>query len=295
VGFGADEVRTVLRTSWQCSPGDCVPLSGNLWRVSVDGAVFVAKRRPLDRRVRFEAGLHAAERLDRAGIAAGAPVRAADGALTVVAEGGLLALLRWVPGRPLHPDDPIERQWWGNTLAAVHRALVRFTHPGLAPFHRVRPEAPHLSVDDWLRPAVRAAVAAVRKLCVTDQLTYGVLHGNPSPAEFRLDPETGKVGLVEWGDAGGGPLVYDVAAAVRFAGGPDASADLLDGYLAGSALAAASAVTREECEAALPTMLRFRAAVIADRLAARLFAGAGSVQSRASDKAALAALRPHLT
>jgi homoserine kinase type II len=292
VVFGADEVRIALRTSWQCSPGDCVPLSGSLWRVSVGGEVFAAKRLPLSRRVRFEAGLRAAECLEAAGIAAGAPIRAADGALTVAAEGGVLALLRWVPGRPLRHDDPIEGQWWGNALAAAHRALARFTHPGLAPFQRVRPEAPHLALEDWLGPAVRAAIAAVRKLCVTDQLTYGVLHGNPSHEDFRLDPETGKVGLIGWSDPGGGPLVYDVAAAVHFAGGTDASGDLLDGYLAGSALAPASTVTREECDAALPTMLRFRAAVLADRIAAHLFAGgSASVHAREADRAALAAVR----
>jgi hypothetical protein len=323
VAFGADEVRTALRRCWQCSPSDCVPLAESpwrvdggggsdwphSWRVSVGAQLFLARHLPLARRAQFEAGLRAAERLESNGIAAGEPVRAADGALTVATEGGgFLALLRWVPGRPLHGDDPIDQQWWGDTLATVHRVLAGFTHPGLARFYSVHPEAPHLSLEDWLRPAVQAAVTAVRKLCVTDQLTYGVLHGDPSPDEFRLDPETGRIGLVEWGCAGTGPLVYDVAAAVLFAGGAEASAELLDGYFADAAaqhtelLPAGApggggvgpvtphpAVSKEECAAALPTMLRFRAAVLADRFAARLFAAGGVHCGPAADRAALRA------
>jgi homoserine kinase type II len=52
-----------------------------------------------------------------------------------------------------------------------------------------------------------------------------------------------------------------------YAGGPPAAADLLDGYLA------AAPVSREELEASLLTMLRFRWAVRVDRLAYQLCAG----------------------
>jgi hypothetical protein len=58
--------------------------------------------------------------------------------------------------------------------------------------------------------------------------------------------------------------VYDVAAAVVYAGGPDQSAELLDGYLA------ASPVGQDELDAALPVLLRFRWAVQADWAARRL-------------------------
>lgn len=284
VAFSAEHVRTALRTSWQCSPGDCVPLTEHLWRVNVGDESLIAKRVPLACRARFEAGLWAAERLEAGGIAAGEPVRAADGALTVPVEGGALALVTWVPGRPLRPDDPIDQQWWGDTLAGVHRVLRRFVHPGLAGFPQLREDAPHLSLEPWLRPAIVAAAAAVRRLRVTDQLTYGVLHGEPSPEEFRLDPATGRVGLVDWDRAGTGPLVYDLAAAVLFAGGPGPGADVVDGYLS------AGLVGADECEAALPTMLAFRAAIKADRLAARLSRPGGSEAGRAADRDALRSL-----
>jgi homoserine kinase type II len=56
-------------------------------------------------------------------------------------------------------------------------------------------------------------------------------------------------------------LVYDVAAAVVYAGGPAHAAELIDGYLA------AGPVHRDELEVALPVLLRLRWAVQADRAA----------------------------
>jgi homoserine kinase type II len=287
VGFGADDVRSALRTGWQLNPAHCAPVGPRAWRVTVGATTYAVRHLPPAHRDGVEAGLRAAEHVQSAGVAAGAPVRAADGALTVAAGDGLLALLHWVPGRPLRRDDPLDQQWWGDTLATVHRALARFGHPGLARFTGVRAEGAHLARPAWLRPAVRAAVEAFRRLRVTDQLTYGVLHGEPSPGDFRLDPATGRVGVVEWGSAVTGPLVYDVAAAVLFAGGEAASAELVDGYLAAAAIAPTGAVSRDECEAALPTMLRLRAAVLADRLAARLARDGGSD----ADREALSATR----
>jgi Ser/Thr protein kinase RdoA (MazF antagonist) len=293
VGLGSAEVRSALRIRWQLSPGACEPVGAGLWRVSVGESTFAARHLPPAGRDRFEAGLRAAEHVESAGVAAGVPVRAADGALTVPAAGGFLALLRWVPGRALRRDDPIDQQWWGDTLATVHRALARFAHPGLPQFSGVRVEPAHLScpqLPDWVRPAFRAATEAFRRLRVTDQLTYGVLHGDPSPDDFRLDPETGKVGLVQWRSTATGPLVYDVAAAVLFAGGEEVSAELVDGYLAAGAVAPGVAVSREECEAAMPTMLRLRAAVLAERIARRLCAGTASD----GDRDALAGTRVFL-
>jgi len=275
----AEQVRTALRTSWHRSAERCDPAAGaepTAWQVDVGAERFVAKLVPAPRRTAFEAGLAAAEWLDRAGVAAGSPVRAADGALTVALNGGRLALLRWVPGRPLDRAAPIDQQFWGDGLAAAHRGLARFAHPGLAKFQRVRPDAPHLDVEPWVRPAIASAIAAVTRLCVTDQLTYGVLHGDPAPREFRFDLETGRLGLLGWGSAAAtGPLTYDVASAVMYAGGLAAAGELLDGYLS------TGIIGDDECDAALPTMLRFRLAVEADRYAERSFAGDRTDEVRA--------------
>jgi Ser/Thr protein kinase RdoA (MazF antagonist) len=285
-----DRVLAALRTGWHRSPDSLTPQppigTYRSWLVAVGADLFVAKlARPVDR-AQFEAGLAAAEHLWTGGIEAGAPIRTADGAAVAVLDDGVLALLRHVPGRPLEPDDPLDQQWWGDLLGTVHRSLGDFSHPGLVRWHWVRPEAPHLDVQPWLRPAVSEAVAALTKLAVTDQLTYGVLHGDPVAAAFRMDVETGRSGLTDWGSAATGPLAYDVASAVIDAGGALAAAEFLDGY------AAAGPLARDEIDAALPTMLRFRHAVRADRLARRIAAADGAAD--AADLADLAGAREAL-
>ena len=193
------------------------------------------------------------------------PVRAADGALSVRTDSYTVALLEFVPGRPLQRMDQLDQHWWGDALGAAHRGLAAFTHTGLTRFHWVRPDAPHLGVEGWVRPAVTDAVAAMAKLSVTDQLSYGTLHGDPAPEAFRFDLDTGHTGIIDWGSAFTGPLVYDIASAVMYAGGPAAAGDLVEAYLS------AGPVGRDELEAALPTVLRFRYAVQADYFAHRIW------------------------
>jgi homoserine kinase type II len=191
-------------------------------------------------------------------------------------------LLHWVPGRSLAAGDPVDQQWLGETLATAHRILRWFDHPGVVRFPRLRADAAHLDVQPWVRPAVAAAVQALTRLRVTDQLTYGVLHGCPAPGEFRLDPRSGRVALLGWCSVGSGPLVYDLAAAVSTCGVH--VEDLVDGYLR------RGLVSRAECAAALPTMLRFRYAVQADRHATRLAGGAATDADHDGLRAAGAAL-----
>jgi homoserine kinase type II len=178
-------------------------------------------------------------------------------------------VLRRAPGRALDGRDPVDQQFWGDRLGAVHRALQGFQHPGLRRWKLLDPDAPHLAVQPWVRPAVADAVTAMTRLTVTDRLTYGVLHGDPAPEIFVVDPATGRAGLLDCGAGGTGPLLYDVAAAVLYAGGKERASELLDGYLA------AGPVEEDELRAALPVMLRFRWAVHADRAARRLAAGDG--------------------
>lgn len=279
-----DQIGRALRTNWHHQADGCVRVRTSpysvTWRVEVGAERFAAKLVPAGRRARLEAGLYVAERLERAGVSAGLPIRAADGALTVPLDGVVLALLAWVPGRPLDPEDPIDQQWWGDTLGSVHQRVRGFAHPGLARFHWIRPDAAHLGVEPWVRPMVATAAAAVTKLCVTDQLTYGVLHGEPAAEAFRMDPDTGRTGLVDWANAATGPLAYDLAAAVAQVGGRQRAGELIAAYLA------AGPVTKEELDAALPTMLRFRHAVQVDYLAHRV-----ACADRVDRPAGLAALR----
>jgi Ser/Thr protein kinase RdoA (MazF antagonist) len=258
-------LRSALRVQWHLAAAEITKLPGGLlsraWEVSVAGERYVARLAEPAAWQAVEAGLTAAEHLRGLGIAAGEPVRTLGGALTVQTPAGTLAVLRRAPGRTLRGSDPVDQQWWGDRLGAVHRALQGFAHPGLRKWNYLDPGAAHLVAEPWLRIAMTAAVAAATRLTVTDRLTYGVLHGDPAPAGFVVDPSTGRAGLLDCGASGLGPLVYDVAAAIVYAGGPTHAAELIDGYLA------AGPVGADELHAALPVLLRLRWAVHAAQAA----------------------------
>jgi len=258
-------VLSTLRDQWHLQPSELVPLPEDLlsrgWEATAGPQAYICRLVDAGARQAVEAGLIAAEHLRSRNIEAGEPVRTLGGGLTARTPAGALAVLRRVPGRRLDGGDPVDQQWWGDRLGAVHRSLQGFQHPGLRPWQPLDPAAAHLAAEPWLRGAVADAVSAATRLTVTDRLTYGVLHGDPAPTSFVVDPRTGRAGLLDCGASGVGPLVYDVAAAVVYAGGPERSAELLDGYLA------AGPVRRDELDAALPVLLRLRWAVQADRAA----------------------------
>jgi Ser/Thr protein kinase RdoA (MazF antagonist) len=253
------------------------------WDVTAGGERFVVRLAEPAARLPVEAGLAAAEHLRGRGVQAGEPLRTLAGGLTAETPLGALAVLRRAPGRTLDGRDPVDQQFWGDRLGAVHSRLQGFHHPGLRRWSLLDPEAAHLAIEPWLRTAVLDAVAAMTRLMVTDRLTYGVLHGDPAAETFVVDPATGRAGLLDCGASGTGPLLYDVAAAVVYAGGPAAAAELLDGYLA------AGPVDAGELHAALPVLLRFRWAVQADWSARRLVGGdrKGSREALGRAKAAL--------
>lgn len=254
-------LRAALREHWHLLPQEIItlprPCLSDCWEVVAGPDRYVARLSEPGAGLAVEAGLAATHRLRHFTVAAGEPVRTLGGGLTVRTPAGVLAVLRRVPGRMLDGGGPIDQQFWGDRLGAVHRALQGFQHPGLRSWQPLDPEAAYLSAEPWLRPAVAAAVTAATRLTVTDRLTYGVLHGDPSPGSFVLDPESGKAGVLDCGVSGTGPLVYDVAAAVIYAGGADHATELLDGYVS------AGPVHADEIEAALPVMLRLRWAALA--------------------------------
>jgi homoserine kinase type II len=240
-------VADLLRVHWGLTAEPVVPHHGGMnsatWFV---GDRWVLKSVPAGAGAAFEAGLAVAAHLDRAGIPAGAAV--APG--VVRAEGRAWALLTLVPGEEVHDQRVI-----GGTLAAVHRALAGITVAGRQEFHWVDPAADHLGVRDWIRPAVTAAVADLD----TSGMTYGLLHTDPAPDAFRPGG-----GIIDWSVALHGPLLYDLASAVMYAGGTEVAGDLIASYLDTGPMSAA------EVAAGLAPMLRFRWAVQADYFARRI-------------------------
>jgi Ser/Thr protein kinase RdoA (MazF antagonist) len=237
-------------------------MGSQTWFVDVGAHRLVAKAVAPHDGDPFAGGLAIAARLEQAGIPAGAPVVAADGRVVVDTGDGWLALLTWVPGQPLAGTDETEQRTMGTTLARVHRALADY-EIAAASFHWVDPDADYLSLRPWLRPAIVSALDALDAVR-PDDMTWGLLHADPAPEAFRLDAATGRCGVIDWSYALRGPLLYDVASAVRYLGGPDHAGAMVSAYLDEGVLGAA------EIEAGMAAMLRFRWAVQANYFSWRI-------------------------
>jgi len=238
-------------------------MNSTTWLVTTGAGDWVAKAVPAAAAAQFDAGLVAAARLDAAGAPAGPPLPTTAGAFSVALAGSRLALLRFTDGRELDPTRSDERRAWGATLGRAHRILRAGAPPrGAQGWHWVDADAPHLAVEPWVRPAVRAAVAELDDVQRRVPLTGGVLHADPAPEAFLVDTH-GRVALIDWSGVTVGPLLYDVASARLYAGDEAAFAAVRDGYLAGAPI-------EVEEMAALPTFLRFRWAVQADYFARRI-------------------------
>ncbi len=157
-------------------------------------------------------GLRAAVCLAERGFETGPPER-------IRRRGGrLIALLRYVEGSQLVDADA---RRIGSTLGLMHRAL--------------RDIRPSMLADRWpwtwlnlnqIRDADlrSAATDAVRRAtAVAPTTTHGILHGDPAPEAFI--GRGARTALIDWGASLHGPLLYDVASAVMYAG-----TDVLGGY-----------------------------------------------------------------
>jgi homoserine kinase type II len=164
------------------------------WFVDHGGDRWVAKAVAPVAGSQFAGGLAIAQRLEQAGIPAGAPVPATDGKLVVNVGDDWLALLPWVPGQPLTGQDRAEQNLIGTTLARVHRALAGQTVEAAQRFHWVSPDADYMSLRPWLRPAITSALDAAGP----DGMSWGLLHADPAPGAFRLNPATGRCGIFDW-------------------------------------------------------------------------------------------------
>jgi Ser/Thr protein kinase RdoA (MazF antagonist) len=238
-------------------------MGSETWFAGLDGRRWVAKAVAPADGSQFAGGMAVARRIEQAAIPAGAPEPSLDGQVAVDVGDAWLALLNWVPGHPLAGENDAEQDLIGRTLGKVHRALMGFEVQDAQRFHWVDPGADYLALRPWLRPAIITALNtldAARPEC----MTWGLLHADPAPEAFRLDPDTGRCGVIDWSCAIYGPLLYDLASAVMYVGGPDDARTLIQAYLAEGILRGA------EVERGLTPMLRFRWAVQANYFAWRI-------------------------
>src|SRR5689334_10466449 len=117
----------MLRTTWHRVADDCAMLPGGItaatWAVTVGTERYLVTVVPAARRPALEAGLAVAEYLAGQQGTVSTVVRAVDGGLVGTVRDEVAALLLPATGRPLDPADPVDQQWWGDALGAVHRKL----------------------------------------------------------------------------------------------------------------------------------------------------------------------------
>lgn len=219
-----EAVRDLLGEHWDLADAVVTPLDGGMnsrtWDVRAGGRHWVLKSVAPRDRAGLESGLAAAERVDAAGIPAGAPQRTTSGHRSVDGH----ALLAFVDGVPLDGTGDDVRLL-GETLGRVHAALPEPAVPGWPSW--LDPTDPHLEVEPWVRPAVREALAAWR---ACTPRTYAFLHGDPAPEAFVRAPD-GTCGLIDWASGQPGPCLYDLASAVMYVGA-GATDRLVEAYLA---------------------------------------------------------------
>ena len=269
VKLSTSNVASCLADEWSLGTPTIEPhdrgMNSRTWLVTDGPDRYVAKAVPPDAHRRFVSGLAVASLVQAAGIPAGAAIPTREGRTFVRLDGGSLALLTFVAGAGLVGDSSSEQRLIGMTLARAHRALIGQRVADADSFHWIDPAAEHLDIRAWVRPAIVRALASWEQLPPAS-LSWGLLHSDPAPEAFLLDPKTGVCGLIDWDMGLVGPLMYDVASAVMYVGGPDHGAALIDTYLSHRVLEPA------DVERSLGPMLRMRWAVQADYFARRIAA-----------------------
>jgi homoserine kinase type II len=260
-----DAIAAVLRRHWGLADFTLSPLDGGMnsytWLVETGTASFVAKRVSPGSLPALLGGCEVAARLADAGLVTGRPVPTCDDEL--VATDPAVALLEYVPGRELEGEDDDEQGWMAQTLARLHvecRPTGAATAAGF--YDWLTPDAPGVASYPWLPTAIRTVRQETDRLAVS----WSLLHTDPTPEAFRRDDARGVTGLIDWTGAQPGPVLYDVASAVMYLGGPVHAATFLDTYRRHGP------VTADEL-GELDTFRRFRWAVQAAYFAGRLATG----------------------
>jgi Ser/Thr protein kinase RdoA (MazF antagonist) len=233
------QIESAIAEHWGLRDARIRPLAGGMtslvWSVDHPRGRWVAKAVPAGFAGEFASGLTIATRLHQAGIASGAPSPALDGRSTVAVDGWVIGLLHRVEGEELTGETENELRLIGRTLAAVHRALgVIDPDPDEGGWPYLDPQAEHLAVRPWVRPAVEAGISGVRRLGAAS-LTWGLVHGDPAPEAFVHEERTGACGLIDWGAAHRAPLLFDLASAVMYVG-PERAETLIRSYRAADVL-----------------------------------------------------------
>ena len=202
-------------------------------------------------------GAEVARAMSDAGIRAGRPLLTCRGKLTASLLDGYVVLLEEVLGAPLTRSD--SDLWdWGATLARVH-SVCTWTKKGEF-FPWLSENGRDSAREDWVRQAVDDVLDEYEAL---PALTWAQLHTDPEPEAFRRDVH-GDIGVIDWTGSIAGPVLYDLASAVMYAGNDQAAERLIAGYQS------AGVLTESELRDHLMVFRRLRGAVQAVYFSKRL-------------------------
>lgn len=251
----------LVRAGWDRPIRAAEPLGGGMNSATalldLDDGQAVLKWVPDSSVAALAAGCEVARRLARHGLVTGEPFPTIIGDLTYPAGQGAAALLRFVSGEQLNPNDPRDQQDMAITLAAIH-ASESTLHSG--PYGCDQIVAMTHDVEPWVAPTITRVLEEYRGL---PDLTWGLLHTDPAPEAF-LRANSGEVAVIDWTGAGRGPVLYDVASALMYLGGRQHAEPFWNAYLSHS-----PAPTRELTEH-LGAFTRYRAAVQAAYFSMRI-------------------------
>ena len=160
-------------------------------------------------------GAEVARTMSDQGIRAGRPLPTSRGDLTAPVLDGELVVLEEVVGEPL--GSGAADQWdWGTALARVHAVSLSKEQGSF--FLWLRENGADPAREGWVRRVVEELLREYEQL---EPLTWAQLHTDPEPEAFRRDA-SGDIGVIDWSGSMRGPVLYDLASAVMYAGGESA-------------------------------------------------------------------------
>ncbi len=180
--------------------------------------------------------------LEATGLPVPRVIRTVTGATEASTPHGILRLLSYLEGEPLHlaPKSQAQRARVGQMAARLTLGLQGFTHPAASQdlqwdirhAARLRPLLPHVAAD--LRPLAAAALDQFETQVLPHlaDCRWQIVHNDFNPHNLLTDPAdpTRIAGILDFGDMVETPLVCDMAVAASYQVDPLAPLDSLRAF-----------------------------------------------------------------
>lgn len=192
--------------------------TADVWLIQAENKKYIAKF-AYDKQESFNRGLLVAEILNQHGIISSFPIRTRDGRVSKLTEGPPkkfhpLAVLEYLEGKSLNLKSSITQTLFGKTLGKIHIILMneqRLVRSQDNIFTYLSDNKEEVLYFPWLGEVIQNTISEVRSFEEKNLVTYGVIYGDGM--EFLYNEKTEKVGVIDLGSVGYGPLLFDLALA----------------------------------------------------------------------------------